>query len=442
MLESDTPIICVPEANPRDFVTSAIAKKAGISVYLMEELTDARLRCEQLKKFVSQAIRLISKSSHRDHFYEVAGDTIYGIPDALFKLDKALAATALAASRLDYEELKTVLKPEKVTELEDVLKGVRIRQIERHSLPFTQQAEGKGSMFKAASTNRIASALRRIASEVEAASISPRDAALRLSRVKMALSQTAQEAVEAMGGIQANSREDVMKGFKSANPDLTDDQLEEIADQWEKNKDVVKNKKASSVSSEDEKRSRFEEGKPADPTENMSPEDAKKWKNMTEEHKDNFKSAASEDDRINRLVESIEKGLEQFKSAWKKYQGDPGKFKPQLENAKRDMTSISTAVRAVFRTLEGLSKTAAGRPAASSEVKDKVEEVSAKVFDFANHLTDFSAVMRDTGRALEDTQYEKKWESANKRFRKVYEEFQYDIMPLVEEVENITKRLP
>ena len=37
--------------------------------------------------------------------------------------------------------------------------------------------------------------------------------------------------------------------------------------------------------------SRFEEGKPADPTENMSPEDAKKWREQTDEHKDEFKSA-------------------------------------------------------------------------------------------------------------------------------------------------------
>jgi hypothetical protein len=92
-------------------------------------------------------------------------------------------------------------------------------------------------MYKAASTNHIASALRRIASDVEAARIPPKEASLRLNRIKMALSQTAQEAVESMGDLQANSREEVMKGFKSANPDLTDDQLEEIADQWEKNKD-------------------------------------------------------------------------------------------------------------------------------------------------------------------------------------------------------------
>lgn len=36
---------------------------------------------------------------------------------------------------------------------------------------------------------------------------------------------------------------------------------------------------------------RFEEGQSADPTENMSPEDAKKWREMNEEHRDNFKSA-------------------------------------------------------------------------------------------------------------------------------------------------------
>jgi hypothetical protein len=35
--------------------------------------------------------------------------------------------------------------------------------------------------------------------------------------------------------------------------------------------------------------SRFEEGKPADPTENMSEEDAEKWEEMNEKHRDKFK---------------------------------------------------------------------------------------------------------------------------------------------------------
>jgi len=95
-------------------------------------------------------------------------------------------------------------------------------------------------MFKAASKDRISAALHRIADDIGAARISPREATLRLHRVKMALSQTAEQALEAMGPIQANSREEVMKGFKSANPDLTDAQLEEIATEWEKNRDNFK----------------------------------------------------------------------------------------------------------------------------------------------------------------------------------------------------------
>ena len=40
--------------------------------------------------------------------------------------------------------------------------------------------------------------------------------------------------------------------------------------------------------------SRFEKGKPADPTKNMSSEDAKKWWDEHEKNKDNFKSASEE----------------------------------------------------------------------------------------------------------------------------------------------------
>jgi len=358
-------------------------KEAGIIVYLQEELTDARMRCDQLKKFVDRAVRHISDSPQKDTFYEVAGDLIYGIPDALFRLDKALDATALAAARLDYEELKQSLKPEKVELLEEVLKGVRVRHLDRRApsaikpspegLAFPQE---KTAMFKAASKNRVAEALYRIASGVEAASLSPVDATMRLHRVLMALAQTPDRAVQAMGPIQADSREKVMEGFKGANPDLTDEQLEEIADQWEKNKDVVKDKQADfgsrpvadglkellsghkalarariilEASLSDEvadvalvdldraqklvakcldqvsrvKTARYEEGKSADPTENMSEEDAAEWKRQTEENRDNFKSAAgktfrypegqmTEEDWVDRYADSVE----EYRAKW------------------------------------------------------------------------------------------------------------------------------
>lgn len=262
-----------------------IFKDAGLVVYLIEELSDARMRCDQLKRYVAQAVKLINESEKKDHFFEVAGNLLYGIPETLFKLDKALNATALAATRIDYDELKQQLKPEKSEELEQVLNDVRIRHIERRSDPQLLKGKIAMRMFKAASQDRLASALHRIADEVGGGKIPPQEARLRLHRVLMALSQTAEQAVQAASPLQASSREDVIEGFKSANPDLSEADLNEIADQWEKNKDVVKDKNA-----------RFEEGKPADPTENMSPEDAKTWKEEHDKNKDQFKAASLGED--------------------------------------------------------------------------------------------------------------------------------------------------
>lgn len=112
------------------------SKKAGALVYLQEELGDARMRCDQLLRYIDKAVKLIEKSPHKDHFFEVAGDVMRGIPESTFKLHKALEAVALAANRMDYEEIKQDLRPEKVEELERVLKDVRVRQIQRRSLPM------------------------------------------------------------------------------------------------------------------------------------------------------------------------------------------------------------------------------------------------------------------------------------------------------------------
>lgn len=57
-------------------------------------------------------------------------------------------------------------------------------------------------------------------------------------------------------------------------------------------------------SSRNEQFARFEEGVPADPTENMSPEDAAEWKRQNEIHKDNFKGA-SRRKRSNQAPEDI-----------------------------------------------------------------------------------------------------------------------------------------
>jgi len=106
-------------------------RQAGPIIYIQEELSDARLRCDELKNYVAKAVSLVNASEKRDHFYAVAGDIIESIPDCLLKLEKALGATALAVNKWDYEELRLTLRPEKVDELERVLEDVRIRMPKR-----------------------------------------------------------------------------------------------------------------------------------------------------------------------------------------------------------------------------------------------------------------------------------------------------------------------
>lgn len=249
----------------------------GITVYLLEELGDARLRCAQLKKYIKEATDLIEKSPQKDHFFEVAAHLIHGIPDTLFKLDKALDASALAAARLDYEEIKDNLKPEKADELEDVLQDVRLRYLKRRSGEETvmtpkQAAEmlnliaeeteksGKVPLSKvmvllariesgpqnkraSADSKKASAAFRQAASDV-ISSQPPSPAAMAnwlRSVIADQMTPTSSQ-VAAMIYQQASSREDVMKGFKEHNPSMTDDQLEAAADNWEKHKDTIKNK--------------------------------------------------------------------------------------------------------------------------------------------------------------------------------------------------------
>ena len=294
---------------------------AGITVYLLEELGDARLRCAQLKKYIKEATDLIEKSPQRDHFFEVAAHLIHGIPDALFKMEKALDASALAAARLDYEEIKDTLKPEKADELEDVLQDVRLRYLKRRSSDWvgTEPTLGvrklvenepkdtsEGSAITTAAThqgkgtsmltpkqaadqflaiasqteatgkvpmNKVVALLASLEGNTKRASVPAAKAAAVFREVaasilspepgkkpsRLALAnmlrnviadqmepQQAQVQPQVSAQVaasiyqQASSREEVMKGFKDANPSMTPEQLESAADHWEKNKNVVK----------------------------------------------------------------------------------------------------------------------------------------------------------------------------------------------------------
>ncbi|HEY8095930.1 MAG TPA: hypothetical protein VIE65_07500 [Methylobacter sp.] len=99
----------------------------GPLVYVQQELSSARRNCETLKYSISQALDLINSSSKKDHFYAVAGDIIQSIPANLLAMEAALDSAAMMVDKLDYEELRQVILPEKVDELERVLEDVRIR---------------------------------------------------------------------------------------------------------------------------------------------------------------------------------------------------------------------------------------------------------------------------------------------------------------------------
>ncbi len=286
---------------------ASMPKCASISVFLVEELGDARVRCEQLKGYIDEATDLVEKSEHRDHFFEVAGHLMHGIPEVLFKLEKALEAASMAASRIDYEEIKERLKPEKVEELEKALQDVRIRRLHRSDggktptdpsqAPQKSASEVPPGKDQGAMNAKIAAYdLIRIAEHVERTGSVPMDKLVSLisrlergkreasasgaSPAKVAgyframaenLGKTANEPdpakkpsrfalaralrnvladqmpmtsaqVAAQIYQQATSREDVIKGFKEANPDMSEADLEKAATMWEKHKDVVKDK--------------------------------------------------------------------------------------------------------------------------------------------------------------------------------------------------------
>lgn len=109
----------------------ASPKTASATLYIQEELSDARLRVDELKHYIVRALDLVNKSEKKDHFYAVAGDLIHAVPECLLKIERALGAASMAMNKVDYEEQRQIIRPEKVDELERVLEEVRIRMPRR-----------------------------------------------------------------------------------------------------------------------------------------------------------------------------------------------------------------------------------------------------------------------------------------------------------------------
>ena len=111
---------------------------SGAIAYVQEELARSRNCVDRLKRDAVRAIQFVHASPARDHLYAVAGDIIYDIPRTIQELERSLDTAAMAINKLDYEELRQVIRPDRVDELESILDEVRL-QIPRRTgrIPFT-----------------------------------------------------------------------------------------------------------------------------------------------------------------------------------------------------------------------------------------------------------------------------------------------------------------
>jgi hypothetical protein len=396
------------------------SKTASATVYLVEELGDARMRCDQLMRYIAEAMRLVDASQHREHFFEVAGHLIQAVPTTAFKLQKALQAVALAANRIDYEELKTDLRPEKVEQLESVLEDVRIRQVQHRSEPpMTTNKDFAQKLRQIAATTRAyqlpqhevvklivalgqgqktaepkvptADHLDRFAEAVE------RDGAFDQQRLAACLRRMVGDvhvtghvaAISQHAGnpifTQAGSREDVMDGFKKENPKLTKEQLEDIADKWEEHRNVVKDKTAADPQRELDQAVKDLEfalkagNRAFHVLGDLLPDDAysdldKALKSLAKirdristgkKASDDLRWKVGAEDRLaeiplprlERAVDSVEEQARTIRHGLDLYKKDAQKYLPQIENIEYAAIQLGSASRLILRAI-GSKKTA------------------------------------------------------------------------------------
>lgn len=104
-----------------------VTRTASPTIFIQEELSDARVRVEELKQYIVRVLDMIEESDKKDHFYAVAGDIIQAVPECVLKIERALGAAAMTIDKVDFEEQRQILRPEKVEELEKMLDEIRIR---------------------------------------------------------------------------------------------------------------------------------------------------------------------------------------------------------------------------------------------------------------------------------------------------------------------------
>lgn len=249
-----------------------VASEQGLQTFLSEEIADARLRTDQLKAQVNEAMSMVEKSDHRDHFFEIAGHLIYGIPDTLMRVEKSLDATAMALAKWTYDTLKDDLRPEKADQLDEALKDVRTRRVRRRT-------KWEALM----NTHETREALNRIASAIEKTGyVNTAAIAQLVARLEAGAARTASAKREIVDIIR-----DISAAMGSADPSLRPSRMTVASVLRRVMGEGLDVRQAS-----DAKRSRFEEGVKSDPTEAMSEEDAEAWESNKDKYKDKFKKEA------------------------------------------------------------------------------------------------------------------------------------------------------
>lgn len=242
------------------------AHAAGVLVYLTEELGDARLNCTRLKAYIDEARQIVEASEQREHIFEVAAHLLHAIPETLARLEKALQASAMAAARMDYEEIKNALRPEEADELERVLEDVRIQYPQHRSgeamnakiaadtldqIAQTAETTGvlpiaevqtllatleSGSKVASAKPTKTAARLRGIAAGMRKGM----DEGKRVSRFRLAYALRRILADAILEPITPPTTAGAGEQFQKANPAITDEEVAKINEEHEKNKDNLK----------------------------------------------------------------------------------------------------------------------------------------------------------------------------------------------------------
>lgn len=104
-----------------------IERTAGATIYIQDELSEARVCVDELKHYIVQALDLVNKSNKKEHFYATAGEIIHAVPTLILKIEQSLALAMMATNKVAEEEDRQVLKPESIDRLEKVLEEVRVR---------------------------------------------------------------------------------------------------------------------------------------------------------------------------------------------------------------------------------------------------------------------------------------------------------------------------